>query len=202
MLLAAADLGGLGMKQTLWNLGQNFGRFMVAALVYTALAQGANATDLSALQVGEMKKIVIHPTPIDLPNVSLVDLGDAPQDLTQFRGRWALVNFWATWCAPCRAEMPSIGRLAQELPDLQVVLIATGRNPVPQITRFIDEVGVSDLPQLRDPKMALSSQIGILGLPVTIILNPQGQEVARMIGDAEWDAPEALALIDAMMPAD
>ncbi len=202
MLLAAADLGGLGMKQTLWNLGQNFRRFMVAALVYTALAQGANATDLSALQVGEMKKIVIHPTPIDLPTVTLVDLGDAPQDLTQFRGRWALVNFWATWCAPCRAEMPSIGRLAQELPDLQVVLIATGRNPVPQITRFIDEVGVSDLQQLRDPKMALSSQIGILGLPVTIILNPQGQEVARMIGDAEWDAPEALALIDAMMPAD
>lgn len=175
---------------------------MVAALVYTALAQGANATDLSALQVGDMKKMVIHAAPVDLPAVTLVDLGDAPQDLTQFRGRWTLVNFWATWCAPCRAEMPSIGRLAQELPDLQVVLIATGRNPVPQIIRFTEEVGVSSLPQLRDPKMALSSQIGILGLPVTIILNPQGQEVARMIGDAEWDTPEALALIDAMMPAD
>ena len=98
--------------------------------------------------------------------------------------------------------MPSIGRLAQEMPDLQVVLIATGRNLVPQITRFTDEVGVSNLPQLRDPKMALASKIGILGLPVTIILNPKGQEVARMIGDAEWDTPEALALIDALMPAD
>lgn len=192
MLLA--DLGGLGMKRALV--------FMVAVCVYTALGQGANATDLTALQVGEMKKMVIHATPVDLPRVALVDLKDAPQDLTQFRGRWVLVNFWATWCAPCRAEMPSIGKLAEELPDLQVVLIATGRNPVPQITRFTDEVGVSDLPQLRDPKMALSSQIGILGLPVTIILNPEGQEVARMIGDAQWDRPEALALIDAMMPAD
>lgn len=190
------------MKRALQIMGQIMGRSIAAALVYTALAQGANATDLTALLVGEMKKLVIHATPVDLPRVSLVDLSDGPQDLTQFHGRWALVNFWATWCAPCRAEMPSIGRLAQEMPDLQVILIATGRNPVPQITRFTDEVGVSNLPQLRDPKMALSSQIGILGLPVTLILNPQGQEVARMIGDATWDTPEALALIDAMMPAD
>ncbi len=182
------------MKRALRNL--------IAALVYTALGQGANATDLTSLLVGDMKKMVIHATPVDLPTVTLVDLNDAPQDLTQFRGHWTLVNFWATWCAPCRAEMPSFGKLAEEIPELKVVLIATGRNPVPQITRFTDEVGVSNLPQLRDPKMALSSQIGILGLPVTLLLNPQGQEVARMIGDAQWDRPEALALIDAMMPAD
>jgi len=200
MLLA--DLGGLDMKRALQIMGRIMGRTIVGALVYTALGQGANATDLTALLVGDMKKMVIHATPVDLPTVTLVDLNDAPQDLTQFRGHWALVNFWATWCAPCRAEMPSFGKLAQELPDLKVVLIATGRNPVPQITRFTDEVGVSNLPQLRDPKMALSSQIGILGLPVTLLLNPQGQEVARMIGDAQWDTPEALALIDAMMSAD
>ena len=175
---------------------------MVAAFLYTGFAHGANASDLSALLVGDMKKMVLHAAPKDMPLIELVDLTDAAQDLTQFEGRWTLVNFWATWCAPCRAEMPSIGRLAQEMPDLQVVLIATGRNLVPQITRFTDEVGVSNLPQLRDPKMALASKIGILGLPVTIILNPKGQEVARMIGDAEWDTPEALALIDALMPAD
>ena len=175
---------------------------MVAVLLYTGFAYGANATDLSQYLVGDMKKIVLHAAPKDLPVVELADLTDVAQDLTQFQGRWTLVNFWATWCAPCRAEMPSIGRLAQEMPDLQVILIATGRNLVPQITRFTDEVGVSHLPQLRDPNMALASKIGILGLPVTLILNPQGQEVARMIGDAEWDRPEALALIDAMMPAD
>lgn len=190
------------MKRALQDMGRAMGRNVVALLVYTALAQGANATDLAPLVVGEMKKMVIHAAPVDLPRVALVDLSDAPQDLSQYQGRWALVNFWATWCAPCRAEMPSIGALARELPDLQVVLIATGRNPVPQITRFTEEVGVANLRQLRDPKMALSSQIGILGLPVTILLNPQGQEVARMIGDAKWDSPEALSLIDAMMPAD
>lgn len=202
MRFAVSDLGGLDMKRALQDLGRAMGRNVVALLVYTALAQGANATDLTPLLVGEMKKMVIHATPVNLPRVALVDLSDAPQDLSQYQGRWTLVNFWATWCAPCRAEMPSIGNLAWELPDLQVVLIATGRNPVPQITRFTEEVGVSNLPQLRDPKMALSSQIGILGLPVTILLNPQGQEVARMIGDATWDSPEALSLIDAMMPAD
>ncbi len=176
-------------------------RKLLLAIFYTALAQGANAADLTPLLVREMQALIVHSEPAILPEAALMDMSDAPQDLAQFRGRWALVNFWATWCAPCRAEMPSIGRLAALRPELAVVPIATGRNLVPQITRFVTEVGVADLPHLRDPKMALASQIGILGLPVTILVDPQGREVARMIGDAEWDSAEALAVIDALVAA-
>jgi thiol-disulfide isomerase/thioredoxin len=173
-------------------------RKILLALFYTALAQGANAADISPLLVGNMQGLIVHAAPSVLPEAALMDMADGPQDLAQYRGRWAVVNFWATWCAPCRAEMPSIGRLAAMRPDLAVVPIATGRNLVPQITRFVTEVGVENLPHLRDPKMALASQIGILGLPVTIIVDPQGREVARMIGDAEWDSAEALAVLDAL----
>jgi thiol-disulfide isomerase/thioredoxin len=174
----------------------------ILALLYTGFAVGANAQGLDALRVGDMEKMIVHATPKDLPEAAFLGLDEAPRSLTEVKGRWALVNFWATWCAPCRKEMPSIGALAKDMPDLAVVALATGRNPLPQLTRFIDEAGVEHLIHMRDPKSALSSQIGILGLPVTIILNPQGQEVARLIGDADWHSVEALALLDAMMPAD
>ena len=174
----------------------------ILALLYTGFAVGANAQGLDALRVGDMAKMIVHSTPKDLPEAVFFGLDEAPRSLDEVKGRWALVNFWATWCAPCRKEMPSIGALAKDRPDLAVVALATGRNPPSQLTRFIDEADVGHLIHMRDPKSALSSQIGILGLPVTIILNPQGQEVARLIGDADWHSPEALALLDAMMPAD
>jgi len=176
------------------------GSFM--AFLYTGFALGANAQGLDALRVGDMEKMILHSAPKDLPEAAFLGLDEAPRSLTEVKGRWALVNFWATWCAPCRKEMPSIGALATDMPDLAVVALATGRNPLPQLTRFIDEAAVGHLIHMRDPKSALSSQIGILGLPVTIILNPQGQEVARLIGDADWHSAEALALLDAIMPAD
>lgn len=176
-------------------------RKILLALFYTALVQGANAADIAPLLVGDMQGLIVRADPAVLPDAALMDLADGAQDLAQFRGRWALVNFWATWCAPCRAEMPSFGRLASARPDLAVVPIATGRNLVPQITRFVAEAGVAGLPHLRDPQMALASQIGILGLPVTILLDPEGREVARKIGDAQWDSPEALAVLDALTAA-
>jgi thiol-disulfide isomerase/thioredoxin len=175
---------------------------MILALLYTGFAFGANAQGLDALRIGDMQKMILHAAPKDLPDAAFLGLDEAPRSLTEVRGRWALVNFWATWCAPCRKEMPSLGALAKDMPDLAVIALATGRNPLPQLTRFIAETDVGHLIHMRDPKSTLSSQIGILGLPVTIILNPQGREVARLIGDADWHSAEALALLDAMTRAD
>ena len=177
-------------------------RRMILSLLYTGFAFGANAQDLEALRMGDMKKMVIHAVPKPLPDVALLGLDDTPRSLGEMRGGWALVNFWATWCAPCRKEMPSLGALAQTMPNLPVIALATGRNPVPQLSRFIAEVDVQHLIHMRDPHSDLAAQIGIFGLPVTILINPAGQEVARLIGDADWHSPEALALLDAMMPAD
>jgi thiol-disulfide isomerase/thioredoxin len=196
MLLAGLEFGDLLMGRAFML------RHLVLAVLYTGFALGANAQDLDALRIGDMKKLVIHDQPKDLPQMALLGLDDAPRSLADVAGRWALVNFWATWCAPCRKEMPSLGALAKDMPDLAVVALATGRNPMPQLTRFIDEAGVGHLIHMRDPAQDLAAQIGILALPVTIVINPAGQEVARLIGDADWHSIEALALLDAMMPAD
>jgi hypothetical protein len=97
--------------------------------------------------------------------------------------------------------MPSLLRLQQAMPDLAVLPVATGRNAVEGIERFYEEAGVQALPILRDPKSALARPMGVMGLPVTVILNPQGQEVARLIGDAEWDSAHAQTVLAAMMAA-
>jgi thiol-disulfide isomerase/thioredoxin len=177
-------------------------RNLCLALLYTGFALGANAQDIEALRVGDMKKMVIHTQPKPLPKAALLGLDDSARSLDELRGRWAVVNFWATWCAPCRAEMPSLGALARTVPDLPVVALATGRNPIAQLTRFIDETGVAHLTHMRDPASTLAAQMGIFGIPVTIVVNPAGEEVARLIGDADWHSAEALALLDALLPAD
>ncbi|VDC23270.1 Thiol:disulfide interchange protein TlpA [Pseudogemmobacter humi] len=172
------------------------------AVLYTVLALGANpalAEDPAALREGDMKKLALHEAPVALPEAALVTLDDAPASLAEYRGKWVVLNFWATWCAPCRAEMPSLDRLQAALPDLAVVPVATGRNEPAAITRFYEEAGIANLPVLRDPKSGLSRQMGIMALPVTVILNPEGQEVARLIGDAEWDSASAQAVLSALM---
>ncbi|SEC52960.1 Thiol-disulfide isomerase or thioredoxin [Rhodobacter sp. 24-YEA-8] len=184
-------------------------RLFLAAL-YTALALGANAalaegaggdavSDAASLREGDMKKLQLHETPKDLPAAELVMLDDTPASLEDYRGKWVVLNFWATWCAPCRAEMPSLNRLQLAMPDIAVVPVATGRNEPAAISRFYTEAGITSLPILRDPKSALSSRMGVMALPVTVILNPEGQEVARLIGDAEWDSANAQSVLSALV---
>ncbi|WP_309667497.1 TlpA disulfide reductase family protein [Tabrizicola sp.] len=170
-------------------------------LLYTALAIGANAAlaDVASLREGDMKKLALHETPVAVPDAVLLDADDAPHALADYRGKWVVLNFWATWCAPCRTEMPSLDRLQAAMPDLVVLPVATGRNAVAGIERFYAEAGVVNLPVLRDVKSELSRAMGVLGLPVTVILNPEGQEVARLIGDAEWDSANAQAVLAALM---
>ena len=176
-------------------------------LLYTCLVLAANAawagpvfagTVDPALLVGDMGKLVIEDAR-SLPVDGLVDRADAAQSLAGFKGKWVLVNFWATWCLPCRTEMPSLDRLQVAMPDVTVVTVAVGPNPLPAIDRFLTEAGVSNLVVWRDPQTRFARQSGVMGLPVTVLVNPEGMEVARLIGGAEWDAPGAVAVLTALM---
>jgi thiol-disulfide isomerase/thioredoxin len=170
-------------------------------LVYTGFllaAKGAWAGVVDpALLTGDMGKLVIAPR--EVPEVALSDMDEAVRGLEEFRGRWVVLNFWATWCAPCREEMPSLDRLQAALPEIAVVAVATGPNPKPAIEKFLGEVGLEKLVVLRDPNSALARGMGVLGLPVTLVLDPQGREVARLIGGAQWDSEAAKAVLDALM---
>ncbi len=167
------------------------------AVLYTALILGANAAwaDVASLLDGDMKKLMLWDAPVDVPEAVLLDATDGEHALADYKGKWVVLNFWATWCAPCRREMPSLERLQAAMPEIAVVPVATGRNAVEGIQRFFDEAGVTTLPILRDPTSDLAHAMGIMGLPVTVILNPEGQEVARLIGDAEWDSDSAKAVL-------
>ena len=176
------------------------------AVLYTALMLGANqgVADVAAadaLRAGDMKKLSFSAEAKPLPESALVGLDDAPHSLSDYRGKWVLVNFWATWCPPCRTEMPGLDALQEKLGGdrFQVVTVATGRNPVQGIEKFFAEAGITRLPALRDPGSDLAHGLGIMGLPVTVILNPEGQEAGRLIGDAAWDAPEAVAVLEALI---
>jgi hypothetical protein len=95
--------------------------------------------------------------------------------------------------------MPSLDRLQTAMPEIVVLPVATGRNSVEGIDAFYTEAGVFNLPVVRDPRSELARNMGVLGLPVTVIVNPEGEEVARLIGDAEWDSADAQTILRAMM---
>lgn len=157
---------------------------------------------MAALRDGDMKKLALHDAPATIPETGLLDAEDAERSLAEYRGKWVVLNFWATWCAPCRHEMPSLDRLQAAMPEIAVVPVATGRNSVTGIEKFFEEAEVKSLPILRDPKSDLARGMGVMGLPVTVILNPEGQEVARLIGDAEWDSDSARAIMAALIAGD
>ena len=166
-------------------------------VLYTALTLGANPglADVAALRDGDMKKLMLLEAPVDLPEAVLLDQEGVEHSLAELQGKWVVLNFWATWCAPCRREMPSLDRLQVAMPEIAVVALATGRNPPEAMRRFLDEAAVPNLTVWRDPESKLAHAMAIMGLPVTVILNPEGQEVARLIGDAEWDSESAKAIL-------
>lgn len=175
---------------------------VLTTLIYTGLALGANAAGadmaaIDALRDGTIKKLVLHSEPKAAGTSSFVGPDGAEHDLSQFKGRYVLLNFWATWCAPCRAEMPSLDALQRDFggDKFQVVTVATGRNPLPAVRKFFEEVGITSLPMYRDPKQKLAREMAVLGLPITVILDPEGNEIARLRGDAEWNSESARAIV-------
>lgn len=183
-------------------------RLTLAALYTAALMLANPATaDVEAAKeaaTGDMRKMIFHAEPKPAATVDFMTFDGAPLNLSDWQGKWVVLNFWATWCAPCRKEMPMLSDLQTDLggEDFEVLTIATSRNPPPKMKAFFDDIGVTNLPLHRDPKSMLARQMGVLGLPVTVILNPEGQEVGRLTGDADWASDDARAVLDALMGKD
>lgn len=119
-------------------------------------------------------------------------------------GRWRLVNLWATWCAPCREEMPALDRLARDYADasFSVITIASGQHDPSEIERFMDETGIRLLPAYQSPDSAIARDLAALGLPTTVLIDPSGREVARLTGSADWFSEEAQAVINHLLTLD
>lgn len=172
----------------------------VALCCLSALPAHADMSAVEDLREGSMKKLAFgEPKTVD--TLGFTELDGTERSLEEYRGKIILLNFWATWCAPCRKEMPALDELQAELggEDFTVLPIATGRNTETGLRKFFEEEGIANLPILTDPKQELARAFAVLGLPITVILDRDGNEIARLMGDAEWNSDSAKAIIGALV---
>jgi len=161
-------------------------------------------TAQAAQQDTGLDKLVVHGSPRTVPDFSFIDADGETRTLADWRGKLLLVNIWATWCAPCKEEMPALDRLEAKLggDNFAVLPISVDRGGLQKPRGFLDEIGADNLPLLLDETARLNFKLEVMGLPATLIIDEQGREVARMIGPAEWDSPEAIARLRQLMAAE
>ncbi len=157
-----------------------------------------------SLVSGEMAAFLLHPEPREVPAIAFRDGEDRPVSLGDWKGRVVLINLWATWCAPCRREMPSLDALQAKLggDDFEVVAISVDRKGIPASKAFLEDTGSDNLALYVDPTLRVNADLKAHGLPATILIDREGRERGRLVGPAEWDSDDALALIRAAMATD
>lgn len=181
-----------------------------AALLYVILAASfkprpgeASALDHSqALLVGEMADFQYAHMGNHAPEIAFEHEGEAVT-LADFRGRAVLVNIWATWCAPCLEELPSLDALEARLgdEDFEVVAIAADPRGPEAAQQFLDRLKISHLKLYADPRLAFASAVGGADvMPVSILYDARGREVGRLAGGADWASPEAVRLVQSAKP--
>lgn len=156
---------------------------------------------LGASMAAEPPAMRLHETPQPVPPIAFADGNGAPQTLEAWRGKVILLNVWATWCHPCRAEMPTLDRLQATLggEQFEVLALSIDRAGADVVREFFDEIGVEHLGIFVDKTMKASSDLKILGLPGTLLIGPDGRELGRLIGPAEWDTPEMIAFFETVL---
>ena len=166
-----------------------------------AQATATPTSSTNPLSQGEMIKFVFKREPEALGDIAFVDGTGAAKTLADFKGRVVLLNVWATWCVPCRKEMPALDRLQKDLGSdkFEVVALSVDRGGVEASRKFLDSINVSSLKLYVDPTAKMSSPLKIIGMPTTLLINAEGKEVGRLTGEAAWDSDDAKRLIKAVM---
>ena len=161
----------------------------------TPAASGANK-----LSTGTMTTFVFNEPPAPLPDVQFVNGDGKPVTLKDWRGKVVLLNLWATWCAPCREEMPALDRLQAALGSdkFEVVALAVDKSGLDGARKFLAETKASRLKLYADPTARQGNELKVIGMPTSILIDADGREVGRLIGPADWDSPDAKHLIESI----
>ena len=154
-----------------------------------------------ALSTGALAAFLIHPEPKPLPDLAFQDGAGKPLKLSDWKGRVVLLNLWATWCAPCRKEMPDLSKLEKELgsDQFEVVAVSVDRKGAEASSAFLKDTGADNLKLYVEPTTKIVNDIQSAGLPATLLIDRQGRELGRILGPADWASPEAQALIKAAL---
>lgn len=129
-----------------------------------------------------------------LPKLIFEDMAGKQHSLADFKGKLVLLNLWATWCAPCREEMPALDRLEAQLGGsrFQVVAVSVDQQAPALARKFLDEAGVKSLALYVDPTGQASFKLNAVGLPATLLIDREGREIGRRLGAVKWDSPQVL----------
>jgi thiol-disulfide isomerase/thioredoxin len=154
---------------------------------------------------GEVAAVNIAKGPLKVPDLAFQDASGKPLTLENWRGRTVLLNLWATWCVPCRKEMPSLDALQAQLggPDFEVVTVNIDTRDPEKPKTWLKEVGVSKLAYYADPAAKTFQDLKAVGrafgMPTTLLIGPQGCEIGTIAGPAEWASDDAIQLIKAAL---
>ena len=154
---------------------------------------------------GEVAAVNVAKTPLKLPNLAFEDATGKPLTLKQWRGRTVLLNLWATWCVPCRKEMPALDALEQRLggPGFEVVAVNIDTRDADKPRAWLKEVGVQKLAYYADPTARTFQDLKAIGrafgMPTTLLVDPNGCEIGTIAGPAEWASDDAIELIQAAL---
>ncbi|MEZ5787782.1 MAG: TlpA disulfide reductase family protein [Xanthobacteraceae bacterium] len=189
----------------------------LVAGIYGYLSPGRNSADtacastaalarrIAPLAKGEVAAVVVADAPRQLPALSFSDASGETKTLADWRGRTVLLNLWATWCVPCRKEMPALDALQRELGSERFEVVAVNidtRDPT-KPKAWLAETGVKALAYYADPSARIFQELKAIGkafgMPTTLLVDTNGCEIASLAGPAEWASPDALALVKAAL---
>jgi thiol-disulfide isomerase/thioredoxin len=161
------------------------------------------ARKIAPLAHGEVAALTMATAPLRLPDLAFEDADGQPKKLSDWRGRTVLVNLWATWCVPCRKEMPALEGLQTRLggPDFEVVAVNIDTRDPDKPRKFLKDANLSRLGYYSDDKAKVFQDLKVvgraLGMPTSVLVDGQGCEIATIAGPAEWDSDDAIKLIQA-----
>jgi thiol-disulfide isomerase/thioredoxin len=197
----AGALAAVAAVAVLYGIGPPAGK---ADAGLCPAAAAARSAALAPLAHGDIAALAVDRAPKLAPTIAFEGPGGTKLSLADFRGKALLLNLWATWCVPCRAEMPALDRLQQSAgsPDFQVVAVNVDTARLDRPAAFLDQIGVKALTRYADPSgdsfetMRLAGKA--LGLPTSLIIDKDGCELGVVAGPVDWDASDARAAIKAL----
>lgn len=169
----------------------------VAAALATAGCDRPASEAVAGAKPAASRQFSLHPKPKPVPDLVFQNERGQAVRLSAFRGKVLVLNVWATWCAPCREEMPTLDRLQAQLggPDFEVLALSVDHEGQRVVQKFFRDIGVKHLHGYVDPSPQTLDQLKVLGLPATLLLDPQGRELGRLLGATHWDSPEMVAFL-------
>ena len=146
-------------------------------------------TNVVAEEITGLKNIVIHKELKTYENLIFLDKNDQNIDIRNFRENLVILNFWATWCEPCKEEMPSLDRLQNnpKLNNLKIFVINISQESLEKVNLFFEELNIKNLEPFFDSPTTLAKKLSLRGVPTSVLLNHEGKEFARIIGSIDFD---------------